>query len=203
MTNEASSRKNKRTRMIVVAAPSGAGKSSFVDKITSEIPKLHDLITHTTRSMREGEVQGKPYHFINRQEFEEKIKEDYFIEWAQVHTNLYGTSYEELNRAWDQGKVVIMDIDIQGVSTFKTKFPEDVKTVFILPPSIDELRRRVMKRDGGKTADLEVRMKNAAIEMAKAAEFDVQIINDDFDRSYAEFKKIITEWLGDGFSSIS
>ena len=87
-----------------------------------------------------------------------------------------------------------MDIDIQGVATFKSKFP-DAKTVFILPPSIEELRRRVIKRDGSPPADLDVRMVNAEKEMAKAGEFDVQIINDDFERSYAEFKKTVEIWL--------
>jgi guanylate kinase len=87
-----------------------------------------------------------------------------------------------------------MDIDIQGVMTFKSKFP-DAKTVFILPPSIDELRRRVIKRDGAPPPDLEVRMLNAEKEMQKASEFDVQIVNDDFERSFAEFKKIVEKWI--------
>ena len=88
-----------------------------------------------------------------------------------------------------------MDIDIQGVTTFKQKFPE-AKTVFILPPSIDELRRRVIKRDGVPPVDLDIRMKNAEKEMAKAHEFDIQIINDDFERSFAEFKKTVEIWIG-------
>lgn len=184
-----------RTRMIVVAAPSGAGKSSFVEKLAAEDNRLHDLVTHTTRSMREGESQGKPYFFITPEDFEQKKKENFFIEWAKVHTNHYGTSYEQLESAWARGKVVIMDIDIQGVATFKSKYPEDVKTVFILPPSLDELRRRVIKRDGKPPADLEIRMQNAEKEMAKAHEFDVRIVNDDFDRSFAEFKKIVDRWL--------
>jgi len=183
-----------KTRIIVVAAPSGAGKSSFVEKLASEEARLHDVVTYTTRQMRKGESQGKPYFFITREDFEKKKNEGFFIEWAQVHTNFYGTSYEQLEQAWKQNKVCIMDIDIQGVATFKAKFP-DLKTVFILPPSIDELRRRVVKRDGGETPDLEVRMSNAEKEMAKAHEFDVRIVNDVFDRSFAEFKKIIEKWL--------
>ena len=124
-----------------------------------------------------------------------KQSEDFFIEWAQVHTNLYGTSYEQINLAWARDKVVIMDIDIQGVETFKSKFP-DAKTVFILPPSIDELKRRVIKRDGAPPPDIDVRMKNAEKEMTKAHEFDVQIVNDDFVRSFAEFKKTVENWIG-------
>ena len=183
-----------KTRMIIVAAPSGAGKSSFVEKLAAEEPRLHDVITYTTRTMRNHESQGKPYFFISKEEFEKKVGQDFFIEWANVHTNLYGTSYEQVQLAWAKDKVVIMDIDIQGVVTFKTKFP-DAKTVFILPPSIDELRRRVIKRDGSPPPDLEVRMINAEKEMRKASEFDVRIVNDDFERSFAEFKKIVENWI--------
>lgn len=190
-----SAKSAQKTRMIIVAAPSGAGKSSFVEKLAAEEPRLHDVVTYTTRPMRTGESQGKPYFFISREEFELKKRENFFIEWAQVHTNLYGTSYEQLQNSWENGKVVIMDIDIQGVATFKSKYP-DAKTVFILPPSLDELRRRVIKRDGGKApSDLEIRMQNAEKEMAKAHEFDVRIINDDFARSFAEFKKIVESWI--------
>lgn len=184
-----------KVRMIIVAAPSGAGKSSFVEKISAEDPRLHDIITYTTRAMRHHESQGKPYFFISKEEFMKKQSEDFFIEWAQVHTNLYGTSYEQVNLAWARDKVVIMDIDIQGVATFKAKFP-DAKTVFILPPSIEELKRRVIKRDGAPPPDLDVRMQNAEKEMAKAHEFDVQIVNDVFERSFAEFKKTVENWIG-------
>ena len=183
-----------KTRMIIVAAPSGAGKSSFVEKLAAEDNRLHDVITYTTRIMRNHESQGKPYFFIPKEEFEKKIKEDFFIEWANVHTNLYGTSYEQINLAWARNKVVIMDIDIQGVETFKRKFP-DAKTVFILPPSIEELKRRVIKRDGAPPPDLEVRMINAEKEMQKADQFDIRIINDDFERSFEEFKKIVENWI--------
>lgn len=193
MSNE----KPNSTRMIIVAAPSGAGKSSFVEKLAAEDTRLHDVVTYTTRSMRTGEAQGKPYFFITPHDFEQKKSENFFIEWAKVHTNHYGTSYEQLQNAWAQGKTVIMDIDIQGVETFKSKYP-DAKTVFILPPSLDELRRRVIKRDGNPPPDLEVRMQNAEKEMAKAHEFDVRIVNDDFARSFAEFKKIVDTWLAKG-----
>lgn len=183
-----------KTKMIIVAAPSGAGKSSFVEKLAAEDSRLHDVVTYTTRTMRHHESQGKPYFFISVEEFEKKIKEDFFIEWARVHTNLYGTSFEQIQLAWAKDKVVIMDIDIQGVVTFKSKFPE-ARTVFILPPSIEELRRRVVKRDGSPPPDLEVRMLNAEKEMKMAHQFDVQIVNDDFSRSYAEFKKIVENWI--------
>ncbi len=186
--------KGQKTRLIVVAAPSGAGKSSFVDRLTAEDHRIYDVITYTTREMRHHEKPGKPYYFISKADFIQKQKNNFFVESAQVHTNLYGTSYEELEGAWKLGKTAIMDIDIQGVRTYRNKF-KGVKTVFILPPSIEELRRRVISRDGKAPIDLEVRMHNAEMEMATSHEFDVQIVNDDFDRSFNEFKKIVEKWI--------
>lgn len=187
-----------KTRMIIVAAPSGAGKSSFVERACREDSRLCDTVTYTTREIRAGESEGHPYHFISRDEFEKKIAGDFFVEWAQVHTNLYGTPHYQIQEAWQSGRCVIMDVDVKGAATFKSKFPEEAKSIFILPPSIDELRRRILKRDGRVPADLEVRMANAAKEMARAPEFDCQIVNDDFETSYAQFKKIIDQWLAGG-----
>lgn len=178
------------TKMIIVAAPSGAGKSSFVERVTRELSVLVDTVTYTTRAMREGESEGKPYHFVSRARFQELIASGFFVEWAEVHTNLYGTPLYQLEDAWARNKVVIMDVDVQGAETFKRKYP-DASTIFILPPSIEELRRRVEKRDKGRTQNLEVRMDNASREIAKAGGFDYQVVNDDFERSFGEFKKLV------------
>lgn len=184
-----------KTRMIILAAPSGAGKSSFVEKICQEDRRLFDTVTYTTRPMRAGESEGHPYHFVSEEVFQRLIKEDFFVEWARVHTSHYGTPHYQIENAWREGRCVIMDVDVQGAQTFRSKYP-DSKTIFILPPSIDELRRRIVKRDGKVPADLEVRMANAEKELHFAKSFDYQIVNDVFDRSYAEFKKIIDELLG-------
>lgn len=183
-----------KTRIIVVAAPSGAGKSSFVERITQEDSRLMDIVTYTTRSMRKGESQGHPYYFVSEDEFKAKVKEEFFVEWAHVHNRLYGTSFAELEKAWSQERCAIMDIDIQGTATFKSKFP-DAQSIFILPPSIDELRRRITKRDGQVPADIELRMATAEQEIREASKFDFQVINDNFDQSYQEFKKIIERLL--------
>jgi len=184
-----------KTRMIIVAAPSGAGKSSFVERICREESRLEDTVTYTTRKMRAGESQGHPYHFVSIPEFEALRDKDYFVEWAKVHTNYYGTPMEQLEKAWAAKKCIIMDVDTQGSATFKAKFP-DAKSVFILPPSIEELRRRVTKRDGRVPEDLEVRMQNAEKELKEASQFDYQVVNDDFEVSYLRFKKIVEELLG-------
>lgn len=180
--------------MIIIAAPSGAGKSSFVERITKEVPRLCDTVTFTTREMRAGESEGHPYHFVAKDKFLRLRDEGFFVEWAVVHENLYGTPMVQLEEAWKQDRVIIMDVDVQGASTFKRKFPDSV-SIFIVPPSIEELRRRVTKRDGRVPADIEVRMMTAELEIKRAAEFDVKLVNDDFDKSYREFKILVEELL--------
>ena len=194
MTNPASP--PRKCRMIIIAAPSGAGKSIFVNRITAELPRLCDTVTYTTRAIRAGESEGNPYHFVSLERFEELVQQNFFAEWAYVHHNRYGTPYYQLEDAWKVDRVIIMDVDVQGADTFKRKFP-DAHSIFILPPSIDELRRRVTKRDSraSEDADLELRMKNAEIEIKHADQFDFQVVNDDFDKSYQEFKKIVDDLL--------
>ncbi|MCK6599740.1 MAG: guanylate kinase [Bdellovibrionaceae bacterium] len=183
-----------KTNLIIVAAPSGAGKSSFIEKICKENELLVDTITYTTRAMRLGESQGHPYYFVPEVEFKKKIDEGFFVEWAMVHTRFYGTPMYQLEEAWKNGRCIIMDVDIQGARTFREKF-STCKTIFILPPSIDELRKRIIKRDGKVPQDIEIRMENAKNEMKEAPHFDFRLVNDDFATSYAEFKKIVENLL--------
>jgi guanylate kinase len=183
-----------KTRIIIVAAPSGAGKSSFVERACREDSRLVDTVTYTTRGMRKGESEGHPYHFVSKEQFQALVDDNYFVEWAEVHGNFYGTPYNQLHDAWVRGKCIIMDVDIQGAATFKAKYIDAVG-IFILPPSIDELRRRIEKRDGGLPKDIEIRMANARTELQEAPKFDYRIVNDQFEASYAEFKKIIDDLL--------
>ena len=179
--------------MLILVGPSGAGKSSFVDKAVEEMSFIHDVITCTTRSMREGEVQGNPYHFMTEEEFKQNISQGYFVEWAKVHDKYYGTPKNSIEKAWKEGKVCIMDVDVQGAKTFMKIYPKEAYTIFIIPPSIDELRQRIGKRDGGTTEDLDLRMENAVKEIAQAQDFHCQLVNDNFDKAYMEFKKIIED----------
>lgn len=181
--------------MICVAAPSGAGKSSFVERIAREIPILFDTVTYTTRPMREGESQGQPYYFIDETEFKKKVSDNFFVEHAIVHGRMYGTSRIQIEEAFSAGRPVIMDVDVQGVDTFKKVFPF-VKSIFILPPSLPELRLRLARRDSGKTYDLDLRLKNAEAEIKRAIDFDFQVVNDQFEPSYQLFKKIVVGIIG-------
>lgn len=184
----------KPVRMIIVSAPSGAGKSSFLSRALNEFPRLKDTITYTTRTMRSGETEGDPYHFVSREAFLELIEKGFFVEWAKVHDNMYGTPLHQIEDAFRENRVVIMDVDVKGAATFKTKYP-DAASVFILPPSIDELRRRILKRDSKLPEDLELRLINAQMEMSLAHSFDYRVVNENFEESYGHFKKIIEDLI--------
>lgn len=183
-----------KVRIILIGAPSGAGKNSFMERALADFPQLEDVITYTTRAMRFGEVQGNPYHFVSREDFENKIKEDFFVEWSPVHDSLYGTSRQSLEEAWEKGKVAIMDIDVQGVEKV-AKVYKDAVSIFILPPSIAELKRRILARDKKAPDNLQLRLDNAEKEIKLAHQFDYQLVNDDFEKSYLFFKKILEELL--------
>jgi guanylate kinase len=180
--------------MIIVSAPSGAGKSSFLNRILNDFPVIKDTITYTTRTMRTGESDGSPYYFVTHEKFKQLIEEGFFVEWAKVHDNLYGTPLHQIEDSFREDRVVIMDVDVKGAATFKKKFP-DATSIFILPPSIDELRRRILNRDRKIPEDLELRLINAQMEMSLAHTFDYQVVNENFEESYARFKEIIGDML--------
>jgi guanylate kinase len=178
--------------VIVVVGPSGVGKSTLVDKIVAEVPLLFDAVTYTTRAMRKGEKEGLPYHFVSEEKFKELIAQDFFVEWAFVHNRMYGTPKDQIDGAIRDGRIVIMDIDVQGAKVFREKYPKCF-TVFVLPPSVDELRHRIKKRDKMSDAELETRMENARKEIAQSKEFDMHLVNADFTVSYGQFKKVVEE----------
>jgi guanylate kinase len=186
-----------RTKLFIVSAPSGAGKSSLCEKAIQEFSNLDDIITYTTRSMRPNETQGNPYHFVTKEKFLELKSKGFFVEDAVVHTNFYGTPKGVFDEAWAKNRYLIMDVDIQGAETFRKIFPDAV-FIFIQPPSFDELRKRLQKRDGVNSKDLELRLQNAKKEMEHAPRFEFQIVNDKFDKAYAEFKKIIEDVMQKG-----
>lgn len=174
--------------MILLIGPSAAGKSSFLDKALSENLGLCDIITYTSRPMRPGEKEGAPYHFVTPERFEELKNQGFFVEWATVHGNLYGTPKDQIEAAWQRNEAVIMDIDVQGAFSIKKIYPHAV-TIFLKPPSLDALRQRLLKR--GPALDIELRLQNAQAEMALADRFDHIIVNDQFDKAYLEFRKIV------------
>ncbi len=180
----------RRGLMLIVAAPSGAGKTSLCRRLMSDHPELELSVSCTTRAPRVGEKDGREYHFIDDARMDELIAQDAFLEWAAVQDHRYGSPREPVERALSQGKNVLFDIDWQGAQRVSTKAPDDVARVFILPPSMVELKRRLVARAQDEMDVIERRIRRAKGEIAHWQEFDYVILNDDFDRSYAELVHI-------------
>jgi guanylate kinase len=180
--------------MIVVVGPSGVGKSSFVERLASDNPAIVDIITYTTRAMREGEREGSPYHFVTPKRFHELKASGFFVEVAENHGRLYGTPKDQISNALSHKRPVVMDVDVKGARTFQSLYPGCL-TLFIHPPNMAELRQRIVKRESKEPHDLELRLRNAEIEISQAHEFDTQMTNGVFESSYAEFKKIVEDFL--------
>lgn len=176
--------------LIIVSAPSGAGKSTLCARLVEEYNEIIENVSFTTRPPRNQEQDGVDYFFIDEYEFKEKIGRDFFVEWAHVHGHMYGVSHAQIDTAIQAGRPIILDIDVQGAKTLIKKFPEAL-TIFIMPPSIEELEKRLKSRDHGKTVNYDLRIKNAAQEMAQASLFRHQVVNDDLEGAYQEFKKVV------------
>jgi guanylate kinase len=184
-----------RPALIIVAAPSGAGKSTLCSMLVKEYPEIIENVSFTTRPSRGAEEDGVDYFFVDRAEFEEKKARDFFVECALVHDHSYGVSHAQIDTALQSGRPIILDIDVQGARTLKSKYPDSL-TIFVMPPSLEVLRERLLTRDQGKTNNLELRLKNAEIELARAGEFQHRVVNEDLDKAYQEFKKTVeTELL--------
>ncbi|MBC8754201.1 guanylate kinase [Kordia sp. YSTF-M3] len=188
----------KRGKLIVFAAPSGAGKTTIVHHLLG-IPKLNleFSISAASREKRGTEIEGKDYYFLSPAAFRQKIKNKEFLEWEEVYPeNYYGTLKTEVDRICDAGRNVIFDIDVVGALRIKRKFPEETLTVFVEPPSINELIVRLKGRKTESDEKIDMRVAKAAVEMATAPQFDVIVMNDDLDRAKAEAEKIVAEYLG-------
>ena len=176
--------------LFVVAAPSGAGKSSLVKALMELDARVQPSVSHTTRAPRGQEKHGREYFFVSEQEFDSMVSHGAFLEWANVHGRRYGTSRKAIEDRIHQGADVVLEIDYQGALQIKKIF-ENAVLIFILPPSWDELRSRLERR-GEDTPDvIEVRLKNAAEEMAQAKEFDYVIINELFERALFDLKAVV------------
>jgi guanylate kinase len=184
-----------KPRLIIVCAPSGAGKSTLCARLVKDYPEIIENVSFTTRPSRGHEEDGVDYFFVDQSEFEEKISRDFFVEHANVHGNYYGVSFAQIETAINAGRPIILDIDVQGAKTLTKKFP-DALTFFVMPPSIEELKRRLMARDQGKTHNYDLRIQNATREIAEAPHFKHKIINDDLERAYGEFKATVERELG-------
>lgn len=179
-------------RLIVISAPSGAGKTTLCERLMAELGKKITLsISTTTRAMRPYEQEGVHYFFVSREEFQKKIDRGEFAEWAHVHKNMYGTARTTIDRNLEQGKHVLFDIDVQGAMNLRQQYGDRVVLIFIHPPSLEILKERLSKRKDGGSTSIDTRLQNAMAELEASPKFDFQIINDELDRAYAELKDIV------------
>ena len=178
-----------QNKAIVISAPSGAGKTTLIRALLAEHPELEHVVTHTTRPMRPGETDGKDYHFIDAQTFEERIKQDYFIEWARVHGEYYGTSNAAIQKIFSLGKQPILNIDWQGARRARELYGKNLISIFVLPPSLQELECRLRAR-GDSEANIQKRLAIAETEISHAKDFDHVITNDHFNNTLLELKAL-------------
>jgi guanylate kinase len=176
--------------LFVVSAPSGAGKTSLCKSLVSTMRKLEFSVSMTTRAPRPGEVNDADYTFVSREAFHAMIGKEEFVEWAEVHGELYGTSKERLEAVMGSGKDILLDIDTQGAAQIREKHDEGV-FVFVLPPSMEALRDRLMKRRTDSEETISRRLKTAVSEIRTYGAYDYVIINDIFQEALLEFKSII------------
>ncbi|MCT8339471.1 guanylate kinase [Flavobacteriaceae bacterium TK19130] len=193
----------KEGKLFVFSAPSGSGKTTIVRHLLEqERLNLEFSISCTSREPRGGEEHGKDYYFISLKDFKQHIKNGDFLEWEEVYRdNFYGTLKTEVERIWAKGKNVIFDIDVAGGLRIKKKFPEHTLAVFVKPPSVDELKRRLKKRQTESDERINMRIAKASVELATAPQFDVIIKNHDLQTALAEAEELVENFIKNGHSS--
>jgi guanylate kinase len=180
----------RRGLMLVISSPSGAGKTSLSRRLVADHPDLTLSISATTRAARKGEEDGREYHFVSREVFEDLIADDAFLEYAEVHEHRYGTLQEPVMTALEAGRDILFDIDWQGAMAIAAAAPADVVRVFILPPSMEELSRRLHARAQDDEDVIQRRLGRAAGEIAMWAEYDYVVVNEDYDIAYIQLEHI-------------
>jgi len=176
--------------VLVLSGPSGAGKSSLIKSIEEDIGDFYFSISTTTRPKRDGEIEGVHYHFVSEDEFKQDIQEDNFLEYAVVHGNHYGTSIKPVREALSQGKLVLFDIDVQGNTAINSRLGDITTSVFITPPTLSELKKRLQNRSTDSDDVIAGRLKMAKREIQRITEYDYMIVNDDFDKASQKLKLI-------------
>lgn len=185
----------KKGKIVIIVAPSGSGKSTLIKKLKHEFPELVESVSFTTRPIREGEVDGVAYNFLNEEEFKAKIEAGDFLEWAKVHGNFYGTDKNFVKSRIDEGVNLLFDLDVQGTDSFKSHFKDDAKAIFIAPPSIDELENRLRGRGTDSTGVINLRLENSRKEILRKDDYDYCVVNDDLVRAFDELKVLVKSIL--------
>lgn len=183
-------------KMIIFSAPSGAGKTTIVRHLLSKFNRFEFSISATSRAPRGSEKHGHDYFFLSAEEFKKRIKDDEFVEWQEVYTdNFYGTLKSELDRIWAKDNVVIFDVDVVGGVNLKKMFPDCSLSIFIMPPSVSELRNRLVERGTDSLEAIERRVAKAEEELSYASKFDFVLVNDDLEAAKEAAHRKIAEFL--------
>lgn len=188
--------KSHRSRVLIISAPSGAGKSTLVNHLLTSGFPLAFSVSATSRKPRGNEVNGREYYFITSAEFRKKIEAGEFIEWEEVYEDLcYGTLKSEVERITKLGKIPLFDVDVKGGISLKTIFEKDALAIFIMPPSVEELKARLIKRGTDSVDKINMRVEKASSEIRLADRFDKVIVNDDLDMACSEIETFVKAFL--------
>ncbi|MDO9182571.1 MAG: guanylate kinase [Bacteriovorax sp.] len=183
-------------KLIVIVAPSGTGKSTMIKRLKIDFPSIVESVSYTTRPMRPGEVDTKSYFFITKEEFTVMRANNEFLEWAEVHGNFYGTSKNFVEKCLNEGMHLLFDLDVQGTDSMKDYFGKKASVIFISPPSVEELEKRLRHRGTENTQVINIRLTNARQELLRKNDFDFLIYNDDIENAYQKLCEITQEILG-------
>ncbi|TDJ07623.1 MAG: guanylate kinase [Deltaproteobacteria bacterium] len=183
-------------KIIVVSAPSGSGKSTLIKVIKNKFPKILESISTTTRAPRGEEEHGKHYFFVTREEFLKQKEAGGFIEWAEVHDNFYGTSKSFVEDNLSRGNSILFDIDVQGANNLKALYGDEAKVIFIVPPTLEELERRLRDRGTETEKSIATRLRNARKEMEYKEKYDYLLVNDDLEVAKRDIEALVAEIMG-------
>jgi len=185
-----------RGKLIVVSAPSGAGKTTIVKAILAKYPSLLFSVSATTRPIRSDETEGRDYFFLPREEFERRITAGQLVEWEEIYGNLYGTLKSEVDKALSAGKTMLFDIDVKGAISIKRHYPSDAVLIFVKPPSFEVLRSRLLNRKTEDEATIKRRLGRVPMELETGNQFDYQVVNNDLQTAVQEVEQIVAKQLG-------
>ena len=183
-------------KIIIITAPSGAGKTSITRYLLNILPQLAFSVSAATREARSYEQHGRDYYFLTPEDFKQKIQQGDFVEWEMVYEGkFYGTLKSELHRIWDNNQVPLLDIDVKGALHVKEQYPDTTVTIFIEPPSVEELKKRLQSRGTETAESLQTRVNKASFELSFKDHFDECIVNDDFDKACQKAEQIVRNFL--------
>jgi len=185
----------KRGKIIVIVAPSGTGKSTLIKRLMDEISSLKWSVSCTTRPKRTGEKDGVDYFYITTKDFESRIEKNEFIEWAKVHSNYYGTSKLFVEDGLNRGENLLFDLDVQGCDSMKKIYGDEANIIFIEPPSVEALEKRLKGRGTDNPEVIAERLKNSVKELQRKDDYDFNVVNDDVDKAYVDFKFTVEKIL--------